>query len=70
MMVSDRTELIFFLKVQFSSVVVNWGDLGKIWRHFFFVMIEGMGADISWVETRDDAKYHTMRRTALVPNQK
>ena len=34
MMVSDRTELIFSLKVQFSSLVVNWGDLDKIWRHF------------------------------------
>ena len=41
MMVSDRTELIFSLKVQFSSLVVNWGDLDKIWRHFCLSWLRG-----------------------------
>lgn len=51
MMVSDRTELIFSKYKFRSELVVNWDDLDKS-GDILFVMIEGMGADTSWIETK------------------
>ena len=62
------TYLLSKSTIQFSGCQLGW--FGQNLETFLFVMIEGMGADISWVETRDDAKYHTIGRTTLLPNQK
>ena len=62
------TYLLSKSTIQFIGCQLGW--FGQNLETFLFVMIERMGADISWIETRDDAKYHTVCRTALLLNQK
>lgn len=53
------TYLLSESTVQVSGCQLGW--FGQNLETFLFVMIEGMGADISWIETRDNAKYHSVQ---------